>query len=568
MAMNCWSIMGLPADADKRSIKRQYAILLKRHRPDEDPEGFQRLREAYDQALEWADRKQQEQEQEPELLLEPLAPQRPVEPVLSAELDFPQDPLHSESPQAASPFAARRLAEQCLAELAPANFEDRLAQARLYDCEAEFEQGLLSYCLADGDLELADLAIKHFQWLSPWQRIDLPGAALERLRERLTERAWLQLAVSTGDSARFLELANTLEAAPWLQSLDGRRWLSERLAIALAQAPVWSQSLFDEICAQQGWKDNDHLCPQPWWSQLQQRSDRHTFLERQLRLAERVDTSESRAARMLFKDLSENSRVRLSFKFSYADWNVCEALYQTVQSRYPQLLDEVPSLNPDIWRPLRRDPPIMAVPVALIGASACFSWFQEYQLGETFYGSLLSMLLRVLIFGVIACFLAWFGDAVGRSLWPVDNWINKHFGRWLSLRRPTPLPIRESLWIWLLGAFLFLFGERVMLTYVGIITLMALWNRLDLSRRCASALSRLCSSATYEVLLGAFIGMLVPSVLLAAALAKHAPLPVNQGLQAWPQRICAARQVTLEPCPSELNRSQWYGTQDWQEDRP
>ncbi|WP_164604326.1 J domain-containing protein, partial [Pseudomonas viridiflava] len=71
--MNSWSIMGLPADADKRSIKRQYAILLKRHRPDEDPEGFQRLREAYDQALEWADRKQQEQEQEqeqePDLLL-------------------------------------------------------------------------------------------------------------------------------------------------------------------------------------------------------------------------------------------------------------------------------------------------------------------------------------------------------------------------------------------------------------------------------------------------------------------------------------------------------------------
>ncbi len=169
---------------------------------------------------------------------------------------------------------------------------------------------------------------------------------------------------------------------------------------------------------------------------------------------------------------------------------------------------------------------------------------------------------------MIALISTCIGDAAGRSLWPVDNWINKHFGRWLSLRRPTPLPIRESLWIWLLGAFLFLFGERVMLTYVGIITLMAVWNRLDLSRRCASALSRLCSSATYEVLLGAFIGMLVPSVLLAAALARHAPLPVNQGLQAWPQRICAARQVTLEPCPSELNRSQWYGTQDWQEDRP
>ncbi len=57
--MNCWSIMGLPAGADKRSIKRQYAILLKRHRPDEDPEGFERLREAYKHPLDWLYQKEQ-----------------------------------------------------------------------------------------------------------------------------------------------------------------------------------------------------------------------------------------------------------------------------------------------------------------------------------------------------------------------------------------------------------------------------------------------------------------------------------------------------------------------------
>jgi hypothetical protein len=54
--MSCWTILGLPADADTRSIKRQYATLLKQTRPDEDPEGFQRLREAYEHALsikEW-----------------------------------------------------------------------------------------------------------------------------------------------------------------------------------------------------------------------------------------------------------------------------------------------------------------------------------------------------------------------------------------------------------------------------------------------------------------------------------------------------------------------------------
>ncbi|WP_010196599.1 J domain-containing protein, partial [Pseudomonas amygdali] len=52
--MNCWSILGLDAPSDIRSIKRRYAVLLKQNRPDEDPAGFQRLRDAYEQALSWA----------------------------------------------------------------------------------------------------------------------------------------------------------------------------------------------------------------------------------------------------------------------------------------------------------------------------------------------------------------------------------------------------------------------------------------------------------------------------------------------------------------------------------
>src|SRR5687768_13438994 len=49
--MNCWNILGIRADADERTIKRSYAALLKVHRPDEDLDAFQRLREAYEQAL-------------------------------------------------------------------------------------------------------------------------------------------------------------------------------------------------------------------------------------------------------------------------------------------------------------------------------------------------------------------------------------------------------------------------------------------------------------------------------------------------------------------------------------
>ena len=44
-------LLGLAPDADERAIKRAYAARLKTSRPDEDPEGFQRLNQAYQAAL-------------------------------------------------------------------------------------------------------------------------------------------------------------------------------------------------------------------------------------------------------------------------------------------------------------------------------------------------------------------------------------------------------------------------------------------------------------------------------------------------------------------------------------
>ena len=48
----------LDAGTDVRSVKRRYAQLLKQFRPEDDPEAFQRLRDAYEQALEWVSRGQ------------------------------------------------------------------------------------------------------------------------------------------------------------------------------------------------------------------------------------------------------------------------------------------------------------------------------------------------------------------------------------------------------------------------------------------------------------------------------------------------------------------------------
>ena len=42
-----FALLGLPADADERAVRRAYARLLKQNRPDDDPVAFQRLHEAY-----------------------------------------------------------------------------------------------------------------------------------------------------------------------------------------------------------------------------------------------------------------------------------------------------------------------------------------------------------------------------------------------------------------------------------------------------------------------------------------------------------------------------------------
>lgn len=49
--MDCWHILQIAPTSDERTIKRAYAKLLKTTRPDDDAEGYQRLREAFDEAL-------------------------------------------------------------------------------------------------------------------------------------------------------------------------------------------------------------------------------------------------------------------------------------------------------------------------------------------------------------------------------------------------------------------------------------------------------------------------------------------------------------------------------------
>jgi len=64
--MQLWDILGVEPTDDVAAIKRAYAAKLKLHHPEEDPEGYQRLREAYDQAVKWAKKRSKERSSEQE----------------------------------------------------------------------------------------------------------------------------------------------------------------------------------------------------------------------------------------------------------------------------------------------------------------------------------------------------------------------------------------------------------------------------------------------------------------------------------------------------------------------
>lgn len=57
-------VLGIDETKDEQEIKNAYRSLLKTANPEDDPEGFKRLREAYEEALRLAKQPEEEEEKE------------------------------------------------------------------------------------------------------------------------------------------------------------------------------------------------------------------------------------------------------------------------------------------------------------------------------------------------------------------------------------------------------------------------------------------------------------------------------------------------------------------------
>ncbi|WP_459207424.1 hypothetical protein ACSMEV_04525 [Pseudomonas sp. MLB6B] len=358
--------LGLAHDADERAIKRAYARLLKVHRPDEDPAAFQRLREAYEGALEHARWREQctENEDDVEGVLPcpddsatdadvpqtSPTPVRPVETMGDADEPLPiaVPPVATAAPNTAASIET----------LLDGDLDQGLAQARQAGLEEAFERHLLRRCVQRTDFAVLDWAQSRLGWLSAAQAPHLPTGELEVLADRLATRALGQLreAMAQARHSHALELMRTALASVWLAPLDRRTRFQARIADLLLHAEHWPPAFFEQVCALNGWDETLGHLPgdASQWQVLSQRQAGYQW-EASLRerLALPAADAAQRAAWFLFADLAPAQRRQWADRFTLEDWQACAGLEEVlaIHPQLPERLQRTPFVDWRAWSP-------------------------------------------------------------------------------------------------------------------------------------------------------------------------------------------------------------------------
>lgn len=350
--MDCWTVLQLPEDADERTIKRTYARLLKSCRPDEDAEGFQRLREAYEEALSEARWRVDNQDEDEDRVEAPVAEAAYGNLSDLAEL-MDVRPLSPPPFEAPAPNPAQAL----LSGLSVHNLDERWAQACQQGCADAFQALLLRHCFdAPGERSaIASWAVQHLEWLTPWQQVAMTPWQYEALTSELLQdyRRTLQELLEQKAEREFITRLTHYNNQPWLRVFDlQQQW--QRIVLHLLHDTQWSVPLFERVCQAFGWDDQKGVYPEPaWiWRQLVSRCEQESFYANLLDKAQdkRRNSADALAARLLLTPMSATQQKRLTDTFGENDWQACQHLAETLTWRYPQLLERLPHKQLFFWR--------------------------------------------------------------------------------------------------------------------------------------------------------------------------------------------------------------------------
>jgi hypothetical protein len=511
--MDCWSVLHLHDDAEARDIKRSYARLLKTFRPDEDAEGFQRLREAYEQALAIARWRVENAEPADEedvavatassafaaLAIDAALANKHSQPQNTAwdfaDLDFP--PVNPAAPEPFAPPAKDdvlpvepltaapdteayalevQAARQLLEGLSPENLDKRWDQAQQQGCAKAFERLLLQLCFEQPQLRspVLNWAVEQLGWLGPWQDVLINDRQHEVLAENLMAdyRYNLQALLESQSEREFLNVLKRYSAQPWLQVFDRREQWQQTL-LHLLNDSEWSVPLFDRIGQLFGWDHNKGLHPQPdWlWDTLIERCNQESFYDdlRAKAESDRMSAADVQAAHLLINPLKPLQQKKLTDVFGRDEWKACYELSNKLKWRFPDLLARLPYADVFFWR--RFLPRAIAAETwvrlwTAIALALCLFYLPSQQ------KTAMNLVFIPMIF---ACVPVWF-FRIALSWWVVltahvvlpDLWLSEWliprkwnpYTRWLVIRHGVPQGV-------MLLLFSLLLGPLGALTYVG-----------------------------------------------------------------------------------------------------
>lgn len=513
--MTCWNVLGLTPDADTRTIKRQYAALLKKTRPDDDPEGFQRLRDAYETALDWS--------------------QTPPAPESEDEASTPER---------------------------DATLAQRYASAMADGTALSLEIHVLQRCV-DGDLTAEDSrwAFETFNWLTAWQRLELPGMLVDTLERQQRARLQqpLQQALDQQDENAFLAVYAARHEHFWMNNHPHAEWFNAWLARLLSHHAYWSSAVFEAVCAGQGWHGGaDHNCPPGDWATLLRRQQGPVFLARQRALAaEPPDSPQQRAARLLLAPMSLGQRRAFAQRFDEYDWKACQALSADIYADHVRVAEAMPGGTVYFWQgwdsAMDTWPWIVALVIScLVGVLVK---------AERLAGAIVPTLGQGVLWsiGAVVCAgVAWQAWRPFAHQYRVqDERLSQRLPRWISPTHLPLLPLRDLVPGLVVAVALgYVFGPFASLTLVAVLALIG-WIKRPLTNHHSPWTARHPGWAIVGTALCVVAGVTLYAGL--NMLDNQHLVTRNQGLQQWTERLCSRMPRNAAQCQAPATQAQWYG---------